>query len=112
MGPDHRPELGRHGEGDQVVGRGQQFAPLAIEPLGGIGVTALGTSPVIARVIGIVLLAAAAPVELTAQCGGAAGQQGGDGAPMRGQEARAILPLIRRPVPAQNCGQWDQGPSL
>jgi hypothetical protein len=29
---------------------------------------------------------------------------------MRGQEARAILPLIRRPVPAQNCGQWDQGP--
>ena len=112
VGADHLPELSRHGEGDQVVGHGQQFASLAVEPLGGIGVTALGTGPVIARVIGIVLLAAVAPVELPAQGGGAAGQNGGDGAPMRGQEARAILPLIRRPVPAQDCGQWDQGPSL
>ena len=112
VGPDHLPELGRDGEGDQVIGHGQQFASLAVEPLGGIGVAALGTGAVIAGVIGIVLLAAVALVELPAQGGGAAGQNGGDGAPMRGQEARAKLLLIRRPVPAQNCGQWDQGPSL
>ena len=111
MGADHRPELGGHGEGDQVVGYGQQFASLAVEPLGDIGVTALGTGPVVAGVIGIVQLAAVAAVELPAQGGGAAGQKGGDGAPMRGQEARAIFPLIRRPVPAQDCGQWDRGPS-
>jgi len=111
VGADHLPELGRHGEGDQVISHGQQLTSLAVAPLGGIGVTALGTGPVVAGVIGIVLLAAVAAVELPAQGGGAAGQKGGDGAPMRGQEARAIFPLIRRPVPAQDCGQWDQGPS-
>ena len=110
VGADDLAQLSRHGEGDQVIGDGQQLAALTFEPLGGIGMAALGTGAVIAGVIGIVLLAAVAPVELTAQCGGAAGENGGDGAPVRRQQARAILPLIRRPVPAQDFGQWDQRP--
>ena len=110
VGADESAQLLRDGKGDQVVGDGQQAAALAFEPLGGIGVAALWAGAVIAGVIGIVLLAARAPVELASQCGGAAGQDGGDGPPVRRQQAGAILPLIRRPVPAQNFGQWDQRP--
>ncbi len=65
-----------HGKGNQVIGHGQQLAPLAGSHSGGIGMAALGAGPMIAGVIGKVLLAAVAPVNLTSQRGGAAGQDG------------------------------------
>jgi hypothetical protein len=68
--------------------------------LGGIGMTAPRTSAMIARVIGKVQPAAITPVELSAHGRGAAGQNGSNGAPVGGQQARTILLLIRRPVPA------------
>jgi hypothetical protein len=83
---------------------------LAIQPRSGIGVTTLRTSPVIARVIGKVVLAAVAAEHFSAQCGSAAPDNGGDGAPMRGEQPGAKLPLIRRPVPAYDFGQRDQRP--
>ncbi len=64
----------------------------------------------IAGVIGEVELAAVAAEQLAAQRGGAARNNGGDGASMRGEQAGAKLALIRRPVPAQDFGQRDQRP--
>ena len=106
---DHTQLLG-DGEGDQVIRHGQESPPLALQPFGGVGVAALGTGTMIARVISKVLPAAAAPEELASQCGGAAGKNGRDGAPVRGQQARAKLPFIRRPVAAQDFSQWNQRP--
>jgi hypothetical protein len=100
VGVDEGPQLRWHSEGDQVIRHGQQTLALAFEPLGGIGVATLGTSAMIAGVINKFPPAAVAAEELSTQGGGAAGANGLDGAPMRRQQARAKLLLIRRPVPA------------
>ena len=110
VGADDFAQLGWDGESDHIVRHRQQTRALALKPLGGIGVAALRTGAMVAGVIGIMLLAARAPVELSAQCRRAAGEDSSHGAPMRRQQARAILPLIRRPVPAQDFGQWDHEP--
>ena len=64
----------------------------------------------VAGVIGKVELAAIAAEHFSAQRGSAATDNGGDSAPMRGEQPGAKLPLIRRPVPAQDFGQRDQRP--
>jgi hypothetical protein len=61
-------------------------------------------------VIGIVEPATVAVEQLAAQRGSAAADNGGDGASMGGEQPGAKLPLIRRPVPAQDFGQRDQRP--
>jgi hypothetical protein len=73
-------------------------------------VTTLRTGPVIAGVIGKVVLAAVAAEHFSAQRGSAATDNSGDGASMRGEQPGAKLPLIRRPVPAYDFGQRDQRP--
>ena len=110
VGADNFAQPFRHGEGDQVIRHGQEFAALALQPLGGIGVAAPGTGAVMAGVISEVLPATLTLVELAAQRRRAAGQKGGHGAAVRRQQPRAELPLIRRPVPAQDFGQGNQGP--
>ena len=83
---------------------------MSFQPHRGIGVATLRAGPMIAGVIGKVELAAIAAEHFPAQRGSAAGDNGGDGAPMRGEQPGAKLPLIRRPVPAQDFGQRDQRP--
>jgi hypothetical protein len=58
--------LGGDGEGDQIIGEGQESAALSVQPRGGIGVTALRTGPMVAGVIGKVELAAIAAEHLPA----------------------------------------------
>jgi hypothetical protein len=110
VGADQSAQLSGDGEGDQIIGQGQESAALSLQPRGGIGVATLRTGPMVAGVIGKVELATIAAEQLAAQRGGAAGHNRGDGASMRGEQPGAKLPLIRRPVPAQNLGQWDQRP--
>ena len=93
-----------HARGDHR----QQLAALPIEPLGGVGMAALRTRTMIARMPGVMFPSAVTTVELSAQSRGATGQQSGKGAPVRGQQAHTKLPLIRRPMPAQDFSQWDQ----
>src|ERR1041385_835685 len=105
MGTDEGAQLSGHGEGHQEVRHGQQALALAGQPDGGIGVAALWAGAVIAGVIDKVLASTLAPEELSSERGGAATENGGNGAPVRRPEARAKLPFIRRPVAAQNVGQ-------
>ena len=100
-------------ENDVEVRDGEEFGLAFFKPSLSGDVLTLGAVSIAARMIEDTLCAAVgAPFDVTSQCGGAAGQDGGDGPPVRGQQAGAILPLIRRPVPAQNFGQWDQRPEL
>jgi hypothetical protein len=68
----------------------------------------LRTGAVVAGVISKVLAAALAPEELASECGGAAVENGVDGAPVRRQQTRAKLPFVGRPVAAQDFSQRDQ----
>ena len=55
MGANETPQGLGHGEGDQEVGHGQEEpGPLALEPVVGIGLTALGTVPVVTGMIAVV----------------------------------------------------------
>ena len=108
MRADEGAQLCGDSEGDQIIRHWEESAPLALEPLGGIGMATLGTGAMIAGVISKVLAAAIALEELASEGGGPAGKNGRDGAPVRGQEARAKLPFVRRPVAAQDFGQCDQ----
>ena len=108
MRADEGAQWAGDGKGDQIIRDRQKSAALAGEPLAGIGVAALGTGAVIAGVISKMLASALAPEDLTSKCGRAATENGSDGAPVRGQQARAKLPFIRRPVAAQDFSQRDQ----
>jgi hypothetical protein len=107
VGPDDLSQLSRDGESDQVIGNGQQTSSLSMQPLCCIGLTALGAGAMIAGVINQHALSASAAEELSAQSGSAAAKNGVDGALMREEQARAKLAFIRRPMPAQDCGQGD-----
>lgn len=100
VGTDQGAQLCGDGESDQVVWDRQKAAALAGEPFGGIGMSALGAGAMVAGVISKVLPSALAPIELTSEGGSAAAENGSDGAPVRGQQARTKLPFIRRPVAA------------
>lgn len=110
MRTNDRAQFGRNGEGDQVIRDGQEAAALAGEPLGSIAVAALGAGAVIAGVISKVLASALAAEELASECRGAATENGRESAAMRREQARAELPLVGRPMTAQDLGQSDQRP--
>ena len=82
VGADQSAQLFGHGEGDQPVGQWQKTAALAIEPLGGVGVTALGTGTVIAGMVNKLASTAVASEELAAQRSATAGEHGLDRTPM------------------------------
>lgn len=111
-GADERAQFGRHGESDQIIRRRQEPLALAGQPLGGVGMAALRAGAMIAGVVGKMLPPALAPEELASERGGAATENGSNGAPMRRPQARAKLPFIRRPMAAQDFGQWNQRPAL
>ena len=50
MRANDRAQLLGDGEGDQIIGQGQESAALSIQPRGGVGVAALRTGPMVAGV--------------------------------------------------------------
>jgi hypothetical protein len=93
-----------HGEGDQEVGRGQKQArPLALEPVVGVGLTALRTMPVVAGMIAVVQAGALRALEeLAPQRRGATAQdllQDLSLAPRHG--GAEACQIIRGPLPEQ-----------
>jgi len=106
MRAGERAQLAGHGEGDQEMRHGQEQRALLREPaLGGV-VLALWTVAVLARMIGVdQLLARLTEVDLSAQALGAAGLDVVQGAPVRGQHARAEARAVLRPVAAEDLRQ-------
>jgi hypothetical protein len=84
VGTQHIPEFLRHRDGDVEVAARQPLDLTRLKPTLGLISMAFRTAPVLARMIGIDLGAAgvAAP-EVPAERFGTAGQDVGDGAPMR-----------------------------
>jgi hypothetical protein len=108
VGTEEGAELFGDGEGDQVIGNGQEAAALVLQPLGGVGMAATGAGAVIAGVVGIFPTSTITSEKVAAQGRGAAGKDGLDGAPVRRQEAGAKLSPVRRPMAAQDLGQRNQ----
>ena len=50
MRANQSAQLPGDGEGDQIIGQGQEAAALSIQPRGGVGVAALRTGPMVAGV--------------------------------------------------------------
>jgi len=92
---DESAEIGREGEGDEVVRAGQQARALFVQPALGLVPVALGAVPVAARVVAVLPGAAViARLHVAAEGRGAAGFDVAQGAPMRGQQARGVeLPV-------------------
>src|SRR6185369_9565717 len=89
-----------HREGDEVVGHRQQFELLALDPLGGIGLPALRTGPMVAGMIDKMSpLAVDTLIDLSPQSAGAAGQDGLNRPAMGGKHLSAKLPEVGRPMP-------------
>src|SRR5215471_9062441 len=90
------------------VGTGQDLGLTCGEPMLGLISMAFGTTPVLAGMIGIDLGAAmvAAP-EVSAECFGAAGQDVGDGAPVRRQDRRAMRRQIAIREAAEDVRDLD-----
>jgi len=54
VGANECAQLFGDGEGDQIIGQGQEPAPLTLQPVRGVGIAALRTGPMVAGVISIV----------------------------------------------------------
>src|SRR5881628_2647193 len=92
-------QIFRHGEGDEVIGHGQQLQLLTLDPLSGIGMAALGTGTMIAGMIDkVVLTAVGAAINFPSQSRRAAVEDGLHGPAMRSKNVRAKLPFILRPM--------------
>ena len=84
-------DLRRHGEHHVEVGHVEQFRLTVLEPLRACETLALRAVPVAARVVGDALMAAiAAPLDVTAESGGAATLDRDHGAPPRGGQRRTV----------------------
>jgi len=100
------PQTLGHGEGDEVVRDGQELELLSRDPLGRVGVAALGTAPMIAGVIDKIIPAAVrAAIHLSPQDAGAAVEDGLHRPAMGRKDLCAKLPFVRRPMRAQNLSQ-------
>ncbi len=72
MSTDPGAQRLRDGEGDQEIGNGQEQLGMVLEPGLGIGLAALGTVPVVAGVVGVVVNAAIRAKKERAPLGGGA----------------------------------------
>ena len=108
VGAQHLAQLLRHGDGNVEVGAGQNLGLACGEPALCLISMALGAAPVLAGMVGVNLGAAliAAP-EVSAEGFGAAGQDVGDGAPVRWQDRRAMRRQIAVRETAENVRDLD-----
>ena len=96
----------RHGNGDMEVAAGQHFGLPCVEPPLSLIRMAFGTAAVPAGMVGITFGAAlAAAPKVPAKRLRAAGKNVGDGAPVRGQNPRAMRQRDSRPRSGGRCPQ-------
>ena len=99
---------GRHGEHDVEVRHVEQFRLTVLQPLGPCETLALRAVAVAARVVGDALMAAiAAPLDVTAESGGAATLDRDHGAPPRGGQRRAMLVTKSRAEVAEHIRHFQ-----
>src|SRR5271165_1626869 len=109
---DQRAEFVRQGEDDVEVRYGQQLSRTRGQPLGARVPLALGTVPIAARVEGDGLMAAAsALVEMTAQCRGAAADDGIEHLAMPPCKVRLVLVPEAVARCADDVGHLEGGPA-
>ena len=90
------------------VGHVEQFRLTVLEPLGPRETLALRAVPVAAGVVGDALMAAvAAPLDMTAERGGAATLDRGHGTPPRGGQRRAMLVTESRAEVAEHIRHFQ-----
>jgi len=108
MGPQRRAQLGRHGHGDVEVRHRQHLGLPVLEPFAGLGGVALGATAVAAGMVGerLDITFVAAP-DLAAERSGAAVEDVGDGAPMRGWHRRAVRVEVVRREATEHVGDLD-----
>ena len=98
----------RHGEHDVEVRHVEQFRLAVLQPLGSCETLALRAVPVAARVVGDALMAAvAAPLDVTAERGGAATLDRDHGAPPCGRQRRAVLVTKSRAEVAEHIRHFQ-----
>ena len=104
-GADGFAQLLGDGAGDQEIRDGQEPGALLGEPAGGIVLTATGTGPVIAGVIGEMFPAAGTAIALPAQGGGATAEDGPDGGALFGRDEPPELRRISGPMGREDFGE-------
>ena len=108
IGPQHRAQFGRHGDGDVEVWHRQQFRLTTFEPRLGLCGVALGATAVAAGMVGEHLgVARLAVPDLAAESRGAAVENVLDGTPMRRQQRRAVSREVIRREAAEHLGDLD-----
>ena len=104
----HIAQLLRHGDRDVEVGACQKLGFARSDPALGLILMASGTAPVLARMVGEDLSATAvAAPEVPAELLGPAGEDIGNGTPMRRQHRRAMGRQIVPRKAAQNIRERD-----
>ena len=108
IGPQHRAQFGRHGDGDMEVRHRQQLRLTAFEPLLGLRGVALRATAITAGMVGEHLgVARLAVPDLAAERRGAAVENVLDGAPVRRQHRRAMSREVVRREAAEHLGDLD-----
>ena len=110
VGAQHRPEFLGHRDGDVEVGRRQHLELARLKPALGLVGVALGAAPVLARVVGEDLSTALVTAPgVAAERLGAAGEDVGDGAPVRRRHRRAMDRLVVIREAAEDLRDLDHG---
>jgi hypothetical protein len=111
VGAGEGPQLGRQGEGDEVVGAGQETAEQTGEPAPGAVAVTLGALTVAAGVVGELEVAAllVAGEERAAEGGCAAGEDVPERPRVRGQHAGTEGPGVCLTGLADDLRQLDHG---
>ena len=103
-------QLAGNGESDQEIGTGEQQMLLAVQPLGSIGVSALGAVPVVTAMVTVIgALTGGAVVNAATQQRRAARKDIAHDTPVAGQDVLAKALQIGRPIPAENLRQFGHG---
>src|SRR6266581_4308285 len=101
-------QLGRKGEGDEVVGARQQARALLVEPALSLVPVALGTMPVPARMVAVLPRAAViAGLHVAAEGRRAARRDVVQGAELRGMQERAMEPAVDVPDRADDVRELE-----
>lgn len=112
MGASEPAQFGRQGEGEQIVGAGQEAGAQLLEPASGLVLVTLGAVSVAAGVVGVVEgRTVATAKQRAAQRGCSAPDDVVHGAQVRWQDATCEGFSVRRSGAAENVRELDHGGS-